>query len=194
MPDAEVPFLQVKRINPRFRRTYGHWWVEVDGVESYGWWPSRSPVGMRGLLFGLPGTLNAQGVLAEGTPTRDPYHGDEADHAFHPLLVADKDGDVLREQIRAFAAAYEDVWRWQWWWSSRPTRNCRSFQDDLFAAVGLVEHPRLLYTRGPGCPFMYPLRQARWRGEDAWGVVRQTVRARLSRWGREAGGLRTPPL
>lgn len=174
----EINFIVVKRINPRFRRTYGHWWVELDGEESYGWWPSRSPVGVRGLLFGLPGTLNGMGVVEGGSPSHDPYHGDDADHVFHPRLSVDKGDEALRRDIRAFAASYADIWRWQWWWSSKPTRNCRSFQDDLFAAVGLEEDPELLFTRGPGCPFMYPLRQARWRLEDVASALRRALRRR----------------
>lgn len=167
-----LTFVTVKRINPRFRKTYGHWWVELDGAESYGWWPSRCPVGWRGLFLGLQGVLNGGGAVDGGTATRDPYHGECADHTFHPRLGRDRDDETVRREIRDFAAGYEDVWRWQWWWSSAPTRNCRSFQDDMFTHVGLVEGPENLYTRGPGCPFMFPMRKAGWALGDAAGAVR----------------------
>lgn len=166
-PGRLLTFITVKRINPRFRRTYGHWWIEVDGVESYGWWPSRCPIGLRGLFGELRGTLNGLGVVEGGTTTTDPYHLDEGDHAFHPLLVVPKNDDDVREQVRSFANAYSDVWRWQWWWQSKPTRNCRTFQDDLFAAIGLSEGDDNFYTRGPGCPFMFPLRRIAWAVSDA---------------------------
>ena len=32
-----VEFVTVKRNAPLAGRSYGHWWVELDGVESYGW-------------------------------------------------------------------------------------------------------------------------------------------------------------
>lgn len=173
-----LTFLTIKRINPRFRKTYGHWWVEVDGVESYGWWPARVPVGLRGLLIGLQGTLNGLGATNGGSRTVDPYHGDEADHAFHPTLLADKTDEQVRQEIREFSWAYSNIWQWQWWWQDRPTRNCRTFQEDLFAAVGLVEGDDNLHTRGPGCPFMYQLRRTGWAISDARDWLR-TNRAAL---------------
>src|SRR5215211_1052478 len=57
-------FITVKRINPRVGDTFGHWWIEMDGVESYGWWPARRPVGLRIFLFGTKGTLNGGRVFA----------------------------------------------------------------------------------------------------------------------------------
>jgi len=77
---------------------------------------------------------------------------------------AGTDEDVLAA-IRAFAAAYEGGWRWRWLWSRRPARNCRTFQLDLFRAVGIAEQPALLHTHGSGCPVLFPVRErlARWR-------------------------------
>lgn len=41
-----VTFIRVKRNLVVPGRSYGHWWLEVDGGESYGWWPDRMPVGV----------------------------------------------------------------------------------------------------------------------------------------------------
>lgn len=176
VPPRVLSFVTVKRINPRFRKTYGHWWLEVDGSESYGWWPARCPIGVRGLFIGLPGTLNGLGAVVGGTPTTDPYHLDFADHEFHPTLVVDKTDGEVREQIRTFAAGYADVWQWRWWWQDRPTRNCRTFQEDLFAAVGLIEGEENFYTRGPGCPFLYQIRRVGWLLSDVREAVATVLR------------------
>jgi len=161
-----LPFVAIKRIDPRFPSTWGHWWIEVDGRESYGWWPVPCPLGLRRTITGSHGTLNGLGARTDGSPTRDPYHGDEPDHAFHPTLVATKSDDQVRADIRAFAQSYVGGWCWQWWWLRNRTQNCRIFQWDLFEAVGLVEEPEYLYTHGPGCPFMYPFRCLKWRVQD----------------------------
>jgi hypothetical protein len=49
--------------------------------------------------------------------------------------------------------------------------HCHTFQLDLFTAVGLTEGPDLLYTRGPGCPFMYLVRRAGWKLQDAFRLL-----------------------
>ena len=170
----------VKRIDPRMPNTWGHWWIELDGEESYGWWPTPCPMGWRGAIFGSRGCLNGIDAGTDGTAKRDAYHGDESDHWFHPTLVVAKTDDQLRADIRAFAHGYAGGFRWQWWWLKGPAQNCRTFQDELFEAVGLYEEAEYLYSRGSGCPFMYPFRRARWRIVDA---VTDT-RARLRSWPR----------
>jgi hypothetical protein len=166
-PDAEgarlpreVEFITVKRSNPRFLRTYGHWWVEVDGVESYGWWADRCPIRIRDLLVGTNGLLNGVGGSCPGgTATTDPHHGEDADYHFHPTLVAALSDDDVRNAIRTFAHAYRGRWRY----SLTSTRSgCHGFQLGLLDAAGLIEDPRHLHTRGPGCPFLFPLRRALW--------------------------------
>jgi len=144
-------FVTVKRINPRVGDTFGHWWIEMDGVESYGWWPARRPVGLRVFLFGTKGTLNGGRVFTDGRPSaRDPHHLDAAPHEFHPRLLAPKSDRQVRAEIRAFAERFESKWRW----SARPTtRDCRRFQLALFEAVGLDDGEHL-HTRGRGCPFL----------------------------------------
>jgi len=143
-----LPFVVIKRINPRFG-SLGHWWIEIDGVESYGWWPTPTPVRLHRFILGTRGTLNA----SHG-PTRyvtDPHHLDPADHAFHPILVERKTDRRVRHEIRRFAKRYRDEWRWR---ADATTRDCRRFQLRLFDAVGLTEDPRHRPTRGQGCPFL----------------------------------------
>ena len=170
-PPEPVPrvltFAVVKRIDPRLPNTGGHWWIELNGEESYGWWPDPCPMGWRGALLGTGGVLNGTGTTDGGSATRDAYHGDEPDHWFHPTLLADKSDDEVCADIRAFAHSYAGGFRWQWWWLRQPGENCRTFQDELFATVGLREEPDYLYTRGAGCPFMYPFRCVKWRSIDA---------------------------
>ena len=161
-----LPFVVIKRIDARLPNTWGHWWVEVDGRESYGWWPQPCPLALHRVIIGSRGTLNGLGTSMEGTETRDPYHGDEPDHCFHPTLVVAKSDDQVRRDIRTFAHAYVGGFRWGWWWLRQPYESCRTFQWGLFEAVGLVEEPEYLYTHGPGCPFMYPFRSVKWRVQD----------------------------
>jgi hypothetical protein len=152
-----LSFLTVKRINPRFGDTSGHWWVEVDGVESYGWWPA--PRGrLFTFLFGAKGMLNGGVRFADGRRSaRDPHHRDRAPHEFHPRLVVRKSDRRVRREIRSFADRFEGRWRW----STKPeTRDCRRFQLALFEAVGLDDHDHA-DTRGNGCPFLALFRSRR---------------------------------
>jgi len=109
--------------------------------------------------------LNGTWFNAHASPTRDALHRVPADHRFHPVLIADKTDEQLRADIRAFAAAYAREWSWRWPWSRRPARNCRTFQLELFHAVGIAEQPEMLHTHGSGCPVLFPVRRrvARWR-------------------------------
>lgn len=179
----------VKRIDPRLPNTWGHWWIEMDGRESYGWWPTPCPMGWRGALLGSGGVLNGIGTTDGGTATRDAYHGDEPDHWFHPTLIVVKSDDQVRAEIRAFAHSYVGGFRWQWWWLRQPAENCRTFQDAMFEAVGLFEEPGYLYSRGSGCPFMFPLRRVKWGILDAIAGFVERTRSRppLGARGRHLG-------
>lgn len=148
-----LSFVTVKRNVALAGRSYGHWWVELDGDESYGWWPARAPVTTRCLFRGGPGVLN--GSSGVGNAARDPNHGLAADYEFHPVLVAERSDDQVRQAIRFFAATFRGEWRW----STRPTMNCRLFQLALFDAVGLVDGTGNYRTRGAGCPALAPLRR-----------------------------------
>ncbi|MGH9149348.1 MAG: hypothetical protein ACRD0F_03315 [Acidimicrobiales bacterium] len=147
-------FATVKRNVPLAGRSYGHWWMELDGTESYGWWPGWAPLTTKGMLLGGPGVLNGVGTAA-GRPSRDPYHGLAADYEFHPVLVVPSTDDEVRHAVRSFAAAFRGDWRW----STRPTMNCRLFQLALFDAVGLVDGTGNYRSRGAGCPVLAPLRR-----------------------------------
>ena len=155
-------YVKVKRNNTSWRALYGHWWVELDDRESYGWWPAAVPLGVRDLMRGTEGVLNGVGLLGlKGSWSRDPNHGQPAVHAFHPVLVVTKSDAQVRQEIRSFARGY--CTRWRWHWSSRShAGTCRGFQDDLFVAVGMADAGGQLHTRGSGCPFMYQLRRPRW--------------------------------
>jgi hypothetical protein len=161
-----VEFVTAKRNVPLTGRSYGHWWVEVDGVESYGWWPARRPLGVAGVISGTDGVLNGAGIYPGGTPTRDPNHGLVADHQFHPVLVRDRGDDDVRTAIRDFAAGYQGGWRW----STQPTMNCRLFQLALMNAADLVDGTGNYHTRGAGCPALAPVRRvlARFDGRRRW--------------------------
>ena len=150
-PPRALPFVTVKRTNPRLG-TFGPWWVEVDGVESYGWWPSRCPLRLRHFVFGGRGALNGtSGACSGGSASRDPHHLESAEHEFHPLLTVRKSDRRVRAEIRSFASAYDAGWHWS---TKRATDDCRTFQVRLLHAVGLAEPSEHEATRGRGCPFL----------------------------------------
>lgn len=167
-------WVTVKRDNPTWRDLYGHWWVEA-GEESWGWWPRAVPVGLRQLALGGDGVLNGVGLIGRnGTWSRDAQHGQPAAHAFHPVLTEPVgDGEVLA-RMREHAGAFSGGWRWAWTRRAEP-QTCRSFQDGLLRAAGLVEGLEHLASRGSGCPFLYGPRTLLWRTQDlldrarAWG-------------------------
>ena len=155
-------FVTVKRDNTSWRSLYGHWWVEVDGRESYGWWPATVPLRVADLVRGTSGILNAIGLLGmKGTWYRDPNHGQPAMHVFHPVLATVQTDARVRAEIRRFAHDYRQRWRWHWS-AQRTSGTCRAFQDELFATVGLEEGREHLHTRGSGCPFLYHFRRGQW--------------------------------
>ena len=162
-------YITVKRDNTSWRTLYGHWWVELDEQESYGWWPATVPLRIRDLVRGTDGVLNGVGLLGmTGSWSRDPNHGQLAAHAFHPVLEVANSDDQVRQDIRRFAHGYRTRWRWHWS-AHRSAGTCRGFQDDLFAAVGLADGPGRLPTRGSGCPFLYQLRRPWWWLADRLG-------------------------
>lgn len=146
-----LSFVTVKRTNPRFG-SFGHWWIEVDGVESYGWWPGLCPLRLRHFFLGGGGALNGTGgACAGGNRSRDPHHLESAHYEFHPVLTARKSDRRVRAEVRAFAAAFNGGWRW----STKPeTDDCRTFQLRLMDTVELAEPPGHGASRGRGCPFL----------------------------------------
>lgn len=167
-------FVTVKRDNTSWRSLYGHWWVEVDDIRSYGWWPTTVPLRARDVLRGTAGVLNGVGILGlHGDWDRDPNHGQPAVHAFHPVLVRPLTDDDVRARLAGFARTYGSRWRWHWS-ARRSSGTCRSFQDELLGAAGLREPHGLLHTRGSGCPFLYQPRRV-------WGSVMDAVDELLRR-------------
>jgi hypothetical protein len=113
---------------------YGHWWTEIDGSESYGWWPKYPVSGLWETLTGVDGELN--GITSfGGTATTDPHHGDSASDTFHPKLTNSKTDTQVKAEIRLFASSYSGEWRWTFGWG----QNCHTFQKSLMSTVGLVE-------------------------------------------------------
>lgn len=104
---------------------YGHWWFEIEGDESYGWYPSQ-PVGLIDTLLGTDGELNGQ-TEYPGTKTEDPHHGDSADEEFHPVTSDDdKRTDAqIQECLRNFSSSYSGEWRWTF----GAGQNCHTFQE-----------------------------------------------------------------
>ena len=160
-----VDFITVKRNIALAGRSYGHWWIEFDNDESYGWWPSHS-VRLDQLFRGVPGVLNGIGLHSDATATRDPNHGLPADFEFHPVLVEAHTDQQLRDSIRRFAGSFDGGWRW----STRQSMNCRMFQLAMFDAVGLVDGTGNYHTRGSGCPALAPIRRTvgRLSGRRRW--------------------------
>lgn len=112
---------------------YGHWWVEVDGKQSFGWWPA-SMVSIGETFSGVPGVLNrSRGV--GGSATRDPHHGDPADEEFSPSVLNGKSAADIKKSIAdfsiGFSVKYGSTWRW-------PGKyNCHNFQEQMMKDVGL---------------------------------------------------------
>ena len=133
--------------------TYGHWWLEIDGLESYGWWP-KEPVDLVKTIISVDGELNGMTRFG-GTPTTDPHHGDKADREFHPrvnfgwmlgffedtLKYGKGKGkkcecsteEEIKDSLREFAKAYKGSWSYPW------GQNCHSFQKSALGSSCLEE-------------------------------------------------------
>lgn len=124
-----------KHISLKGDDRYGHWWMEIDGRESYGWWPKTS-VGRWDTLSGIDGELNGQTTFG-GSPTRDPHHGDPAEDMFAPVVAAnDRRTDAqIKDCLRGFARSYTGEWRWTF----GAGQNCHTFQEAAMKHCGLSE-------------------------------------------------------
>lgn len=112
---------------------YGHWWTEMKGSKSYGWWP-KNKVDLKGTLFGVAGELNGQTSFG-GTPTKDPHHGDTPDETLTVSCTDPaKTESTVMSEIDAFAAKYSGEWRWTFGYG----QNCHTFQEALLANSSLV--------------------------------------------------------
>jgi hypothetical protein len=119
-----------KQIDPFGPDPYGHWWTELGGGESYGWWPSRG-VGVIDTLKGIPGALNGVPHFPRGTSTRDPHDGDVADQKFSPVIDDCRSDEDLKNEVRAVARGYSGNWSWRF----ELGNHCHTFQKKTIAAV-----------------------------------------------------------
>ena len=109
---------------------YGHWWIEIDGKESYGWWP-KAPVDLKGTLLGVDGELNGQTNFG-GTATLDPHHGDRSSGVNVFDVYSTQPRDTVIQSIRSFSNSYSGNWSWP------IGQNCHSFQDALLDNHGMT--------------------------------------------------------
>jgi RHS repeat-associated protein len=109
---------------------YGHWWIEIDGKESYGWWP-KEPVDLKGTLLGVDGELNGQTNFG-GTATLDPHHGDRSSGVNVFDVYSTQPRDTVIQSIRSFSNSYSGSWSWP------IGQNCHSFQDALLDNHGMT--------------------------------------------------------
>ncbi len=121
----DIPSIVIKRkhIDLSADDKYGHWWFEIDGKESYGWWPKK-PVSIKATVIGVEGNLNGA-FSFNGTATKDPHHGDSADEEFYPrVAISDSRTEAeIKDCLRQFANSYSGNWSWPL------GQNCHSFQE-----------------------------------------------------------------
>jgi len=133
---------------------YGHWWFEIDGTESYGWWPAEA-LNLSKTLKGVRGDLNGQ-TLFGGTPTTDPHHGDAAEVDYSAKLnfggifgfFANKELEYgsakgtkckcaktgeIKDCLRDFAASFSGQWSHPW------GNSCHDFFSEALDACCLTD-------------------------------------------------------
>lgn len=140
-PDTSTPrvitsiVMKRKHISMKGDDKYGHWWLEISGTESYGWWP-KTPVGVADTLFGTDGELNGQTSFG-GTPTLDPHHGDAAEEQFSPIISGDdtRTDAEIHQCLRSFASSFSGEWRW----TLGAGQNCHTFQEQAMKHCGLEQ-------------------------------------------------------
>ena len=131
----DIPSIKIKRkhIHLTGDDKYGHWWTEMKGSESYGWWP-KYPVGLKETLFGTVGELNGQTSFG-GTPTTDPHHGENAEEELNVKCTdPSKSESIILNEMRTFAKTYSGEWRWTFGWG----QNCHTFQKEMLSNSNLI--------------------------------------------------------
>lgn len=134
--------VELKRLWIGYRFTGGHWWTEIDGKESYGWYPAYDP--WFRIKSGVPGRLNGPIDSKTATPTRDEHHGEDVSNQFHPRLLNGGSAEATKVCIRTFAREFSGTWSWP------EGQNCRSFQTSLMEHCGLAEVGSKRIPRGGG--------------------------------------------
>lgn len=124
---------------------YGHWWTDLGGGESYGWWPESvfSGPALSAIIdtfMGVPGALN--GMKADGSNdfsdtaslTRDPHHADDradVDEMFSAVISDCRTDEDLKKIARRFAKAYSGRWSWRFEFGN----HCHTFQIGLMDKI-----------------------------------------------------------
>ncbi len=114
---------------------YGHWWTELGGGESYGWWPA-GPLDLASTFMGVPGALNGfvDGSCRFGedcTPTRDPHDGDVADQVFSPVLDDCRTDEDLKDTVRDVSTSYSGNWSWRFEFGN----HCHTMQKKIISRI-----------------------------------------------------------
>jgi RHS repeat-associated protein len=109
---------------------YGHWWIEINGKESYGWWP-KMPVGFLGTIFGVEGELNGQSYFG-GSKIRDPHHGDRGAGVVSFDVYGTQSKEETVQSIRNYSNSYNGNWSWPL------GQNCHSFQKKMLNDLCLI--------------------------------------------------------
>ncbi len=124
-----MPSIKLKRNRIHLTENdYGHWWAEIGGKESYGWWP-KYQVGLKETLFGTVGELNGVTTF-NGTATMDPHHGQQGEKELDVACTdASKSEATVVSEMRSFARGYNGEWRWTLGWG----QNCHTFQKRMLA-------------------------------------------------------------
>lgn len=117
---------------------YGHWWIELNNNESYGWWPDRY-VNIWDTLTSVPGILNGQPPAPfGGTEKTDPHHADTADISIQTYVIShERTISETIMDIRNFANNYSGTWSWPF------GQNCHSFQNSMVNSVRLIKEDEL---------------------------------------------------
>ncbi len=122
---------------------WGHYWTEINGKESYGWWPNNQVASPWDAVTGVGGSLNGIGgnTFSGGSATRDPHHGFPATSSFHPSTagshkkscreICDEAADCFRTYAKEQSKS-NDSWRY-------PGNSCQDFQEEGFKRCGLRE-------------------------------------------------------
>jgi len=116
---------KLKIIDPGDADLYGHWWVEIDNNEAYGWWPDGQ-VSFTETIQGVDGILN-------WGDDQDPHLGDDGNEEFSPVIDADdpRTTDDIIACIRDFAENYGTKHP-KWSYPARGNMgNCHTFQEDM---------------------------------------------------------------
>jgi hypothetical protein len=131
-----IPVKKLK-LNP------GHWWFEINGTESYGWYPV-STLPWKCFLstsWSSDGELNGVTNHPGGTATTDPHQGVAADVTFSPMT---QDGDCrtdeeIQQCLRDYVNSYSSVASGKWRWPG--SCNCHNMQLDAMKNCNLTGPP-----------------------------------------------------